>query len=569
MKIFIKILIVTILITFTACFSKQKEKIFFTVETIIEEQPDSVLTLLKTLKTRNLSKYEQAKVVMFEVIAKNKLGQDISHYKEIFNAVEIILKKGDNTEKAKVLLYASKVSYESEEYEKGATYAVNAKSYEFSVENDNLKGLILGNYAWIYYNETNADSAILYYKKALCYFNKTSNYYNITITSQMIGNCFLILENKDSALYYYKDALKISEEHDNIQQTRILSNIGALYNYFDEFENSITVLKKALLKSSKQEDSLLIYLNIANTYLNFNDLDSATYYINRCFDFLNNKESKYATETLIAAYGVFSDIEEGKGNLKNALKIQKIYNSMVDSIYSEMSKQKLIEIQEKYKHEKLEKENEKLRADKKIISWRLISVIILLGFIILGINRKRIRREKEILQVLNDYETLKKMAKQIKEKDNNRQETECKDISFQSPDDKTKQIQNQSMVSMLLFDYFKVVAKVEKLEKKIFDSKLSKEEIIKDSGKITYETLKKITPQLIDIMDNINPKLSETEIIICILYYAGFENQDIVTYTGLNINVIHTRSSNIRKKLGIELKGSIAKYLEKRFATFL
>ena len=109
MKIFTKTLLITVFITLTACFSKQKDEIIFTVETIIEEQPDSSLILLNHLKEKRLSKRRQAMVTLLEVMAKDKLGQNISFNTEIFDVAKIILKKGTNEEKAKVLLYSSRV----------------------------------------------------------------------------------------------------------------------------------------------------------------------------------------------------------------------------------------------------------------------------------------------------------------------------------------------------------------------------------------------------------------------------------------------------------------------------
>jgi len=608
MKKFVKIILVLTLICFTACNKQQKEETLQTIENLVEEKPDSALVLISAFKNKLLSREQKAKLILYQTIAKDKSGMDISNDDEIFNAAEIILKKGTDLEKAKVLLYAGRVHQENSDNENALIYAIDAKKYGLKTDDNTLKGLILSDIGSLYYEGLNNDSAISSFKQAFCFLKKTDKYQNTIIVLMMIGNCYLVLDKQDSAIYYFNKALKNSEEINDIYlQSNILINIGSLYNNYCDYSNSLQMLKKALLISDNQENSLYIYLNMSKSYHSLSYMDSATYCIRKCFDFLYNGNSQYAPETYISAYGIYSKIEEKKGNIENAIKIKNEYVNMLDSIYTEISKQKLIEIQEKYEHSKLENENQILRLQKKNISLILFSITISLIIIILGVNRKRIKTEKELLRVVLDYKTLEKMQEKMKEEmakkklessneesgkqkinsemnstedekaESERIKGENEKSSLQMGKDKISDLNsfnNQLNIRIILLNYFKIDTKIKKIKNdNIFDSNLSKEEIIKRTKSIlnqdeksVYENMIRIIPNIISEVRNINENLKETEICICILHYAGFGNHEISAYLGLKQNVVHTKNSKIRNKLNIEERGSIADYFEEKFA---
>jgi len=105
MKKLFKIILVLTLICFTACSTKQKGEALLTIESLLDEAPDSALILTSAMKNKLLTRYK----------------------------------------KVKVILYAGRVYQENGEIENALIYAMQAKEYGLKTENNALKGLILDN----------------------------------------------------------------------------------------------------------------------------------------------------------------------------------------------------------------------------------------------------------------------------------------------------------------------------------------------------------------------------------------------------------------------------------------
>lgn len=64
-------------------------------------------------------------------------------------------------------------------------------------------------------------------------------------------------------------------------------------------------------------------------------------------------------------------------------------------------------------------------------------------------------------------------------------------------------------------------------------------------------------------MRNRFPLLNDTDFKICCLVYTKFSRTEISLLLGLSASTILSRSSSIRKKLGIDEYGNIAEYIKR------
>ena len=325
----------------------------------------------------------------------------------------------------------------------------------------------------------------------------------------MIGNNFFLLDKQDSAFYYYNEALKIAQENKNISaETGILINIGVLYNSYGDYINSIKLLKEALSKSCNKKDSLYIYMNLADGYYCINDFDSASYCINECINFIENEKTECETDTYFSAYAILSNIEEKKGNLMNALMLRDKLFDIADSLYSEIAENRLLEIQEKYEHDKIIIENQKLSLEKKNNAlWALSITLIclILAITTFWIKRKMTVNEKNLII------TRKKLLK----------------------------LENSAEI----------------YQKKISDTLRSL--LIDKYEKVDYKLFDKILPYIISSLTANKEKLSPNEIAICCFYFLGFKKNYILQALNIDSKSFDSRCTDIRKKLGVEKRGSI------------
>ncbi|MCL2074339.1 MAG: hypothetical protein FWH18_10480 [Marinilabiliaceae bacterium] len=539
-------LFITISVLSISCNHKDGSIILSMAESVIESSPDSAFTLLSNLDESKLSDYEKAQVVLLKVIAKNKLDMEIANDTAIFDAIEIIERKGSYIEKAKVLLYAGRVLRDRHEYEKSLSFILDAQNYFSKIDDNNLKGMIMTDLGKLNFQEDHIDTAINCYKEAFFFFSKADRYFNQIVSLQMIGNCFLLSEKenkKDSSYFYFDKAIKISETYsEKSAHTSLLNNLGVHFIYYGEYQKVNQLLEDALFYSKNKIDSFHIFLTFAKAYFSLDYLDSATYYINKSIYFLEQKGSQFSPENYFSVYKLLSSIEEQKGNFETALRIKDRYVTLADSLYSELANLKLLEIQEKYQTKELENKEQKLLLQRKnIFIWLLFIIFLLLisVIIIFYFNQKN-RMFKEKLN--HSWLTIQKLQqttdKLLKEKE--KLEIQIKENENQTNLEDLKQKKDRIDTCFKIIEHYK------------------------QNGKITYSFMKLLAPELICSIENINHKLSEPECVLCCLLYLEFDHFETLTYLNFQKNTFHTRCSDIRVKFGMEPRGCIATFLKNK-----
>ena len=566
MKLILRFFLIFVTAIFLSCSKNSKLEIIATAESLIEMHPDSALNLLNTINDASLSDIEKARVSLLSVIAKNKMDMEIANDTAIFDAIEILERKGSDIEKAKILLYAGRVLRDRNEYEKSLSFVLEAKNYFSKIDDNNLKGMIMSDLGKLNYQEDHFVTAINSYKEAFYFFSKADRYHNQIISLQMIGNSFLLSEEvnkKDSATFYYDKAINISEKfNENSAHISLLNNLGVLFIYYGEYQKANQLLEDALFYSKSKIDSFHIFLNLSEVYFSLDYLDSATYYINKSIYFLEEKDNKFSPETLLTVFGLFSSIEEKKGNFETALRIKDRYVSLADSLYSELANLKLLEIQEKYQQKEIE---QKFQLQKKnILLWLLLSLTFLLVFVILTLyfNFKKKENQKKIYQAESKIENLEHTRNLL-------------------TDDKAKldeQIHFMTQFSQQLLDEKeKISKKITQIEKqqqtelnilKLKSQKTDNTLLIvthfNKTGKITYINLKDLVPFIINSIENKFPMLLKSEISVCCLLFMGFDKHKTTNYLNIKQSVFHTKSTVIRNKLGMKPRGCIATFLKKK-----
>lgn len=276
------------------------------------------------------------------------------------------------------------------------------------------------NLAMLYLDHKDYDKALEYSKKSLHFANELNDKKRMSMAYGALGETYSMMYKDDKADYYFKksyeeslkinfnigtawtltnwanikkgdDALKMREEAqliwnsisaDNIMSTINLSQIGLLY-YEKSLNNYITTFQR---KS---------YLKLAENYL-FQAIEKA-------------KKSENAT-TYIESAKVLTLIYFAKNDFKNAYLLQKEYQALNDSLFSQENKNKIASLESKQKI--LEKDKEialkKLKIDQneKQKSYYLIGLIFLtiIGGLLFYQNKNRKKNNLVLLQLNSELD---------------------------------------------------------------------------------------------------------------------------------------------------------------------
>lgn len=181
-----------------------------------------------------------------------------------------------------------------------------------------------------------------------------------------LGTCFKIAGNLDSAIYYYNTALRIYTKlglQSNIGKA--YSNLGGIYEAKKDYPKSLQYMLKSLDISKKSTNDYEIAIrsrNVANVYLELNQLNNAKAYILAAKGIADTMKS---TELSMEVYNTLSRYYEKNGDFNLALQTFKTYKKLNDSLFTENSQKTINEINTKYETEKKVQEINTLRNQKK------------------------------------------------------------------------------------------------------------------------------------------------------------------------------------------------------------
>ncbi len=331
---------------------------------------------------------------LYNTLAKNLKSQQkyngaMDYY---LRSLTIRKKTNDTTAIIGTLINIGGLNSSMKKYEIGLNYYLEAEKLAKHTTHKEAKGSLYNNIAIVYRKLGDDQGALEYYNRALQIYKSINWEYG---QAYVLGNIGVLFENSetsgDSALHYYNRALNIHKklkDHYGIGITKI--NIAL-----------VLTQKKMFSKAEKNfHESISIAKKIKSSRL-----------------------TEYAYEGL-------ADLEEKRGNFRNAYQYYKKNREIVDSVYNAKKHQQIAELETKYQTERKNKEISLLQKNAKIreltlkeqsqkIKINQLLIILLIAIIVLGailiivllkLNKTRHMNTKNKLEIKN-LRTEQKMLK--------------------------------------------------------------------------------------------------------------------------------------------------------------
>jgi serine phosphatase RsbU (regulator of sigma subunit) len=318
----------------------------------------------------------------------------------------LILYQNSNNEfwQAQVLLNLGVVNYYKGDYDAAVQYYFNAlKNFE-KIGDKNRMSAIYNNIGSIYEHKNQFLKAIKYHRKSLLIAKELNDSSSMSSSYNNLGISYRNLSKYDSSLFYYEKSLLIKKMlKDERGIARSFTNIGQLYFFKKDYRKALKYNIDALAIERKINNKRGIcesYINIGEGYLKIEDLNSASFYLDR--GFVMAKELG-AIETIVSALEGLAAISAKKGDYKKAFHYFQDYSlykdsllneetnrqiAKLDAIYENDSKRKEIVLLNKEKTlQQVDLENQKLQ--KIAFAIALSSVLIILIFIVRSFQQKK------------------------------------------------------------------------------------------------------------------------------------------------------------------------------------
>lgn len=380
-----------------ACHNHPQAPMLLEVEKIIEEQPDSALSILNKIENINqLSEKDHATYCLLLTQAQDL--NYITHTSDslIKIAATYFEKSNDKQHSMLAYYYLGRVNSDLQDALQAQEYYLRALEIGEDSKDYHLLARIYNNLGTLYNYQGIYEMALPMHKKALHFLKKEAkpDTVNISYVLRNTARIFTLMNLEDSAIIYHNRALKYSIPY-NISS--ILVDLGNIYitkgdyvkskNYFDQAQK-LTTVPKTLYP---------IYLSKGELFTAMNQIDSAKFYLMKC---------SQSTNIYTQAGGLhhLAQVALKENNLSDYVKYTKAYSILRDSITNRSHFENIRIAQSMFNYQRIAKEKdtfEKKATQRMILIYQVIiafSIIVTIFFLIFKrekTKKKRLAKLKE------------------------------------------------------------------------------------------------------------------------------------------------------------------------------
>ena len=599
-------LILYILIAFTAllntrCSGNGKEKTplpeLVHAESVMFDHPDSALHILEAMPMPSARRDKENHALWCLLVTQAQVKQIIKISSDSLVRIAYdYYKPTDNARrKAMSALYMGDINYELGNIEDAMQYYLEGKTEVEKTDDYKTGFLIMSSLGKLYLYRNFEEYAFEACSKAYDYAVEDSNKRYQMVSLQYLARCYCLLDKLPIAIETYQKcmeiALELGLENDDyyygVQQETAL-----VYTNSCEYEKSLSILRSFPVKY--RSNSL-----IGKNLFSLGKLDSAFYYLNKAL----NTDNVYTKESVYRYLYRLCDNSKYHQYLKTYCDSLLFYT---DSVMSLDKGKEIIAYKEKYDHQKLITEQQRLKLEKAdtqrmlfIITICLIVVIAVVAYFYqkrLVRMETTIRKQSEQMQdymlQLHEYETrlmqnnryMEELQEQI-----SRQEVNAEDIesyreqidSLQSENGRLSENINilQNHIAEYTSKLDKVRRDTEKFrsiseenlnlkqrERMLVDYVVDNDSLVKELREKSrvlddreWETLEQMCEStygnFVSRLQGICPTLTKQELHLCILIKLRFSNTQMSEIFGVSVSSVSQKKFRLKKHLSDSLEG--------------
>lgn len=375
----------------SACNNHPQAPMLLEAEKIIEEQPDSALSILNKIENVNqLSEKDHATYCLLLTQAQDL--NYITHTSDsLIKIAATYFEKNKDMHKASLsYYYMGRVNADLYDALKAQEYYLKALEVGEKTNDFHLLARICNNLGTLYNYQDIYDMALPIHKKALYYLEQDTKLdsANISFVLRNIARTYVQTQQKDSAIIYFQKAIKYSTQN-NISS--IALSLGNLHFDKGEYKEAEQYINKALSLATNKKTLDPIYLSKGELFRVTGQIDSAKVYLT------TSSKSPYIY-TKAGSFKNLAEIALKQLNWHDYLKYSKQYELLRDSITNSSHFENIRMTQGMYNYQRINKEKnrfEKEAAHRMILIYQVIiffSTIFIIGFIFIEKEQRKKKR---------------------------------------------------------------------------------------------------------------------------------------------------------------------------------
>lgn len=502
-----------------ACCNQVQAPMLLEAEKIIEERPDSALSILNKIENVNqLSEKDHATYCLLLTQAQDL--NYITHTSDslIKIAATYFEKNQDKQRSMLAYYYLGRVNSDLQDALQAQEYYLKALEIGEDSKDYTLLIKIYNNLGTLYAYQDINDMALPMYKKVLSYLELEPDSVKTAFALRNIARIFSQTHQLDSAIIYYKQAIQYSQEK---VRGAVLIDLGNLYYEKNDYDNAKRYMDEAVHYAKNKKTIYPIYLSKGRLYITTNQLDSAKYYLSKSLQ----SENIY---TKAGSLYRLAQIAKKENNYEGYTKTIETYEQLRDSITNKSHFENIRIAQSMFNYQRIAKEKNKFEKEatqRMILIYQIIIIFSIISLVIFIL----VKREQKIKKRLADLKEEQYKRSQQYIEDNEKQILQLTE-KFHSKQEEMSEVQKQLyearklMLEMENRQIFEKQGTFQLLEKDFHNSslyiKIHREDNIQlgaSEWKELHQLIDATYPDFTNRLIKLYPQISIEEIHICYL----------------------------------------------------
>lgn len=567
-------------------------------ESVMFDHPDSALHILETMPMPSARRDKENHALWCLLMTQAQYKQVMKIPSDSLVRIAYDYYKSTNNARRKAMsaLYMGNINYELGNIEEAIQYYLEGKTEVEKTDDYKTGFLIMSSLGDLYLFRSLADYALDACTRAYDYAVKDSNKRYQMASLKFLARCHCIADELPKAIEIYQKCSEIALEFGSTgYYYQIQSELALVYTNSGEAQKS-----QDLVKSFPKKFYPLLL--VGTNYFRLNQYDSAYYYLNKA---LLNTDNVYTKKDAYRILYKLGDTPKYRKYLKTYCDSLLFYT---DSVMSLDKGKEIIAYKEKYDHQKLITEQQRLKLEKAdaqrmmfIITICLIVVIAVVAYLYqkrLVRKETTIRKQSEQLQEymlqLHEYETrlmqnnryMEELKEQLSGQEGNAEEIHAyreQIDSLQTENGRlsekigtlqrhiaeyTSRLDNARRETEKFRNLSEENLQLKQRERRLADYVTDNHRLVKELKKKTrtlndeeWKALEEMCEnaygKFVSRLQDICPTLTGQELHLCILIRLRFTNTQMAEIFGVSVSSVSQKKFRLKKHLGDSLKDNL------------
>tara|TARA_B100000508_G_C11465688_1_gene282152 strand:- start:7084 stop:8910 length:1827 start_codon:yes stop_codon:yes gene_type:complete len=524
------------------------------------ELDSSIVVFKKGLEINGDYEYRKPKFLSNIGTAQRNSGrynQALSTFKEL---EQYYLDKGDTLEYAGILGELASIYNVTLQSERAVEHLTKAiEIYEEKGGDIGSHGVLIQRLANTYMKQEKFNFALEMYEKSLGKFKEAGRMDNYYLTLINVADCYNYIDEYDKSLETINESLEGLIPFGNSRLLAVAYGVKAdVLKMKKEYGDARSAYEEAMANAYKISSNRTV--QIAREFLELlittEDFTRGDRLVKETQPFYDDANIEYQYSYL----EVQADFEEAKNNYQSAVELLERAHILKDSSYQENKTQLVDDIQELYRVQEKERQNQKLT--KTIVTKEEnISLLTIGAFILIVV----------IVIVIVIWSVRTKYQKHIIDLEKERADDLSKKLSIEKENLQLKERLIEQQKTELLGYSMEVANMNEKIDNLIKDSEktgnnhvgqqLKSLISVNKSWESFVSRFKEVEPNFIPKLSKAYPELTQKDLEFCSLVRINVSYKDIANFLQISHESVFKKRYRIAQKMGLEKGTDFQKFI--------